>query len=196
MQRLFRSFVGLLILCQSFEGTHAQRPDNTFDVTVMFSELHANAPVGGCGCFWMPGGVGEIAIPVWRNFSAVAEGDGQHTSQIPGANVGLGLIGGMGGLRLRVPSHTKLQPFGQALFGGIHGFDSYFPAPVGKLPTSYDTSFAMTIGGGVDIAVSKHIWIRALQADYYYSELRNVQGDRQNQFRLAAGIVFRGGGRK
>ena len=96
---------------------------------------------------------------------------------------------------MRLPNHTKLQPFGQALFGGVHGFDSYFPAPVGKLPTSYDTSFAMTIGGGVDIAVSRHIWI-ALQADYYYSELRNVQGDRQNQFRLIAGIVLRGGGRK
>jgi outer membrane immunogenic protein len=196
MQRLIPSFVGLLLLWQSNGIAQAQRPDNTFDVTVMFSELHANAPVGGCGCFWMAGGIGELAVPLWRNFSAVAEANGQHAAQIPGTNVGLGLIGGMGGLRLRLPNHTKLQPFGQALFGGVHGFDSYFPAPVGKLPTSYDTSFAMTIGGGVDLAVSKHIWIRALQADYYYSELRNVQGDRQNEFRLAAGIVFRGGGRK
>jgi outer membrane immunogenic protein len=196
MKRLFRSFVGLLLLLQPFEAAYAQRPDNTFDVTVMFSELHANAPVGGCGCFWMAGGIGELAVPLWRNFSAVAEANGQHASQIPGTNVGLGLIGGMGGLRLRIPNQTKAQPFGHALVGGVHGFDSYFPAPVGKLPTSYDTSFAMTIGGGLDIAVSRHIWIRALQADYYYSELRNVQGDRQNQFRLAAGIVFRGAGRK
>jgi hypothetical protein len=74
-------------------------------------------------------------------------------------------------------------------------FDGYFPAPVGKLPTSYDTSFAMAIGGGLDVAVSRHVWIRALEADYYYSELRNVQGDRQNQFRLGAGIVFRGAGK-
>jgi hypothetical protein len=44
-------------------------------------------------------------------------------------------------------------------------------------------------------AVSRHIWIRALQADYHYSELRNLQGDRQNQFRLGAGIVFRAGGK-
>jgi outer membrane immunogenic protein len=101
----------------------------------------------------------------------------------------------MGGLRMRVPNHTKFQPFGQGLFGGVHGFDGYFPAPVGKLPTSYDTSFAMAIGGGLDVAVSRHVWIRVLQADYYYSELRNVQGDRQNQFRLGAGIVFRGGGK-
>jgi outer membrane immunogenic protein len=196
MHRFICSVVGLLLLWQSHGIAQVQRPYNTLDLTVMFSELHANAPVGGCGCFWMAGGIGELAVPVWRNFSAVAEVNGQHAAQIPGTDVGLGLIGGLGGLRLRFPNHTKLQPFGQALFGGVHGFDSYFPAPVGKLPTTYDTSFAMTIGGGVDIAVSRHIWIRALQADYYYSELRNVQGDRQNEFRLATGIVFRGDGRK
>ena len=93
---------------------------------------------------------------------------------------------------MRVTNHTRFQPFGQALFGGVHGFDGYFPAPVGKLPTSYDTSFAYTVGGGLDIAVSKHVWIRAVQADYFYSELRNLQGDRQNQLRIGAGVLFRG----
>jgi hypothetical protein len=29
------------------------------------------------------------------------------------------------------------------------------------------------------------------QADYFYSELRNIQGDRQNQFRIGAGVLFR-----
>jgi hypothetical protein len=53
----------------------------------------------------------------------------------------------------------------------------------------------MAIGGGVDIALSKHIWIRAVQADYFYSELRNVQGNQQNQLRIGAGIVLRGGGK-
>jgi outer membrane immunogenic protein len=173
----------------------AQKPKNTIDATVMFTELHANAPVGGCGCFWMSGGTGEIAIPVWHNFSAVAQLNGQRTSNIPGFNVGLSLLNALGGVRLRVPTHTLFQPYAQALFGGVHGFDSYFPAPVGKLPTSYDTSFAMAIGGGVDLAISKHIWIRAVQADYHYSELRNLQGDRQNQFRIGAGIVFRASGK-
>jgi opacity protein-like surface antigen len=126
-----------------------------------------------------------------RNFSAVLETGGHTTSNIPRFNTGLSLFYGMGGVRLRVANHTHYQPFGQALFGGVHGFDSYFPAPVGKLPTSYDTSFALTIGGGLDIAVSKHIWIRAVQADYFYSQLRNLQGDRQNQFRIGAGVLCR-----
>ena len=190
MNKLTRIFVYTLLSSLSLAAA-AQRPKNTLDGTIMFTELHANAPVGGCGCFWMSGGTAELAIPIWRNFSAVAQVNGEHTDHIPNFNVGLSLMTGLGGLRVRVPTHTLLQPYAQALFGGVHGFDSYFPAPVGKLPTSYDTSFAMGIGGGIDLAVSHHIWIRAVEADYHYSELRNLQGDRQNQFRIGAGILFR-----
>ena len=60
------------------------------------------------------------------------------------------------------------------------------------MPTSYDTSFALTVGGGLDVRITRHIKIRAVQADYFYSELRNLQGDRQNQFRIGAGVLFHG----
>ncbi len=191
MKRFVPAFVGTLLLWQPFVIAHAQRPANAVDASVMYSELRTNAPVGGCGCFWMNGGTGELSFPLWQNFSAVMEAGGQHTNDVPNFNTSLSIISGMGGLRLRIPNHTPLQPFGQALFGGAHGFDSYFPAPVGKLPTSYDTSFAMAIGGGVDLAVSKHLWIRVVQADYYQTRFRNLQGDRQNSLRLSGGIVFR-----
>ena len=192
MNNLTYVLVCALLSLLSLTGL-AQRPANTIDAYATFSEMRANAPVGGCGCFWMSGGVGGLSVPVWGNFSAVVEVGGNITDHIPGFNTGLSLFYGMGGLRLRVANHTRFQPFGQALFGGVHGFDGYFPAPVGKLPTSYDTSYAYTLGGGVDIAVSKHVWIRAVQADYFYSELRNLQGNRQNQVRLGAGVLFRGG---
>jgi hypothetical protein len=190
MNRLTRIFASALLASLSVAAT-AQRPVNSVDAYVTYSEMRANAPVGGCGCFWMNGGTGGFSIPVWRNFSAVVEVGGNRTDQIPSFNTGLSLFYGMGGVRWRAANHTRFQPFGQALFGGVHGFDSYFPDRVGKLPTSYDTSYASTVGGGLDIAVSKHIWIRAVQADYFYSELRNLQGNRQNQVRVGAGILFR-----
>src|ERR1700727_3416661 len=192
MNKLARIFVYALLLSLASAVASAQRPANTIDAYAAFSEMRANAPVGGCGCFWMAGGHGGLSIPVWHDFSAVVETGGHTTSTIPRFNTGLSLFYGMGGVRARVANHTHYQPFGQALFGGVHGFDSYFSAPVGKLPTSYDTSFALTVGGGLDIPVSKHIWIRAVQADYFYSQLRNLQGDRQNQFRIGAGVLFRG----
>src|SRR5258708_4766239 len=106
----------------------------------------------------MKGGTDELSFPIWKNFSAVMEAGGQRSGNIPNFNTSLSIVSGMGGLRLRISTHTIAQPFGQALFGGAHGFDSYFPAELGKLPTSYDTSFAMAIGGGLDLAISKHIW--------------------------------------
>jgi opacity protein-like surface antigen len=192
MNKLTYVLVCALLSMLSLTGL-AQRPANTIDAYATFSEMRANAPVGGCGCFWMSGGTGGFSVPVWRNFSAVVEAGGNHTDHIPRFNTGLSLFYGMGGVRMRVPNHTRFQPFGQGLFGGVHGFDGYFPDQVGKLPTSYDTSFALAVGGGLDIAVSKHIWIRAVQADYFYSELRNLDGNRQNQIRIGAGVVFRGG---
>ena len=195
MNRRMRIFVNTLLLSLTTAAVAQQKPFNTIDGSITFSELRANAPVGGCGCFWMAGGTGEISYPVWRNFSAVAEVAGHTTGHIPDFNTGLSLLSGMGGVRLRVPNHTRFQPFVQALFGGVHGFDSYFPAPVGKLPTGYDTSFALAVGGGLDVTISKHVWIRALKADYNYSALRNLQGDNQNQLRIGAGILFRADGK-
>lgn len=191
MNKLTYGFLCALLASLS-TAVHAQGPANAVEGYATYSEMRANAPVGGCGCFWMTGALGGFSIPVWRNLSAVVEGGGHTTDHIPGFNTGLSLTYGMGGLRMRVSNHTRFQPFAQALFGGVHGFDGYFPAPVGKLPTTYDTSFAYTVGGGLDIAVSKHVWIRAVQADYFYSELRNIQGDRQNQLRIGAGVLFRG----
>jgi outer membrane immunogenic protein len=191
MHKLARVFVYTLLSSLPLAAL-AQRPAPTVDGYAVFSEMRANAPVGGCGCFWMYGAHGGFSLPVSRDFSVVVEAGGHHNSQIPNFTTGLSLFYGMGGVRMRVANHTRFQPFGQALFGGVHGFDSYFPAPVGKFPTSYDSSFALTVGGGLDVNVTRHVWIRALQADYFYSQLRNIQGDRQNQLRIGAGILFRG----
>lgn len=179
------------------------------DLSVMYSTLHANAPVGTCNCFWMNGGALEVAIPVWRNLSVVGEAGGQTASQMgPTAkDVSLSLFSGMGGLRLRLPNHTRIQPYGQVLAGAIHGFNSEFPKPAPISPVTHQptvaytptgTSLGMVLGGGVDWVVSRHTWIRLPQLDYRYSQLRNLYSvqhaggrEQQNQFRISAGIVIR-----
>ena len=145
-------------------------------------------------CCGANGGVGGFSVPLWRNFSGVVEAGGAYDrtySKLQHRTEPL--------LRDGRDSHASPKPnqvpaVRPRLVRRSACFDSYFPDRVGKLPTSYDTSFVLTVGGGLDIAVSKHIWIRAVQADYFYSE-RNLQGNRQNQVRLGAGIVFRGGGK-
>ena len=72
MNKLTYVLVCALLSLLSLTGL-AQRPANTIDAYATFSEMHANAPVGGCGCFWMSGGTGGFSVPVWRNFSVVVE---------------------------------------------------------------------------------------------------------------------------
>jgi len=187
-------FATSALLLTAAQAAFAATEPGLVDVTVMYSAQRANAPAGSSTAFWMNGTTGELAIPIpipkLRSLSFVAEAARQHTGMVPSSPYSLSLFSGMGGLRWRFSNHALIQPYGQALAGGVHGFDGYFAAPRGRT-TSYDTSFVMALGGGVDLAVSKHIWIRAVQADYYYSELLNRQANRQNQFRIGGGVVYR-----
>ena len=72
MNKLTRIFVYALLSSLSLAAA-AQKPSNALDAYAVYSEMRANAPVGGCGCFWMSGGHGGISLPVWHNFSGVVE---------------------------------------------------------------------------------------------------------------------------
>ena len=63
---------------------------------------------------------------------------------------------------LKIPSRSDKDSLAE-----VHRFDSYFPAPVRKLPTSYDTSFALTaVGGGFGYrGLEAHLDTRTIQAD-------------------------------
>jgi hypothetical protein len=59
---------------------------------------------------------------------------------------------------------------------------------------SSNTGFAMLLGGGLDIKVSKHVAFRPFETDYYRSEMPNLLADPNNRvqhnFRYAAGVNF------
>jgi hypothetical protein len=47
------------------------------------------------------------------------------------------------------------------------------------------------VGGGVDIGLSPHFALRVFQADWLRTQFPNADTNVQNNFRVAAGIVFR-----
>ena len=61
------------------------------------------------------------------------------------------------------------------------------------------TSFAVALGGGADFWVSRHIGLRAMQADYLdnrntaTTQSGNALSGPAGNFRIAAGVVFRFG---
>ncbi len=86
------------------------------------------------------------------------------------------------GPRISYRKNEKVTPFIQSLFGGAYA------GPKGMK----SNDFAMTVGGGVDVNVHKNIAIRVAQAEYM---LIRDSGQTLNNFRFAAGVVFRTGGK-
>ena len=118
------------------------------------------------------------------------------------------------GPRYTFTRHSRWMPFAQALFGGARATSSttvtllpggiIFPPPGLLVPPgtlqpvdaelrAERTGFAMLIGGGLDIKVSKHIALRPIGADYYLTRLPAfVTGNdtNKNHFRYSAGVNF------
>lgn len=136
----------------------------------------------------LDGGVGQVAVyPVsWLGFAG--EFSGSAASTINGVGTAGTLYIYMGGPRLGY-RHGPIQPYVQALFGGA----TLDPTLQTVLGASSPNSFAMAIGGGVDLKVAHHFAIRLGQLDYLMTDLNSPHSARfvQNNFRYSTGLVFR-----
>jgi opacity protein-like surface antigen len=119
------------------------------------------------------------------------------------------------GPRFTYRSSSMIQPFFEVNVGGERiklscntgdagnacgsGFEGTLPPGVNPSATSFSkTAFAMTVGGGMDIKVSKKLAIRLFQAEYLYTRfgnncafaICNNANRNQNSFRLKSGIVI------
>jgi opacity protein-like surface antigen len=99
----------------------------------------------------------------------------------------------------------KHAAFGHALFGAAHSsLNTGVNLPIiGGIATNVTsgTAFAMALGGGVDIGLTRRFAIRAAQLDYVYTHfnaldalaggLSSSTSGHQNSFRYSGGVVFR-----
>jgi hypothetical protein len=96
------------------------------------------------------------------------------------------LFGGMRASKLVYNSVFDPNHIGAVIPGSL--CDSYFCV----VPA---TSFAMALGGRLDVKATDRIWIRPFQMDYVRAEIATGYGTiaPQNGLRVSAGIVFRFG---
>ena len=80
----------------------------------------------------------------------------------------------------------RIAPYAQLLLGGLAATSG-----IGHSGTT--NAFAMAAGGGMDFKLSKLISIRPIQAEYYLTKFPDGLNNRQNNFRLSSGVVFRFG---
>jgi peptidoglycan-associated lipoprotein len=148
-------------------------------------ERAKTAAIGGSG-FWLQGGGVDIAVPFYKGLGIAGSFSGEHASNIqPG--VSLSKLSYLAGPRYTF-ARSRYQVFGEGLFGGAHGFDSIFPTTGGLTPTA--NSFAMQLGGGLDIALRRGFGIRAFELDYVRTALPNNGTNSQNDLRLAFGMSY------
>jgi opacity protein-like surface antigen len=121
------------------------------------------------------------------------------------------------GPRITFHNHSRFLPYVQALFGGAYsttstafsalpGAGAIFPPGIIVNPneaitarlTASNTGFAMLVGGGLDIKVSKHMAFRPFEASYYLTRIPSLltgNTSNRNNFRYAAGVNFLFGAR-
>jgi outer membrane immunogenic protein len=162
------------------------------DVGLDYNYVWSNAPPGGCGCFSLNGGNVWAAFNFKRSLGIVAELASQHASDVAGTDADLTLTTYLAGLRYRWTRARHFTPFAQVLVGGVHASGGLAPGSSGLAGSA--NAFAMIAGSGLDIGLTRHIAVRAFEADYYLTRFENGVNDHQNNLRLAAGIVIRFGG--
>lgn len=159
------------------------------EVGADYNYVRSNAPPDGCGCFSMQGGNAWFAYNFSRGFGVVAEVSSQRASDIRGSDEDLTLTSYLFGPRYSWHKSGHLAPFGQVLLGGAHAGGSFANAGF----AGGSNAFAMIAGGGLDIGITRHIGVRAFEADYYLTHFDNGLNNRQNNLRISAGVIFRFG---
>ena len=121
----------------------------------------------------------------WLGIKADFNGDYGHVD-IGGIRVRDSVYSYTFGPQFSIRKNDKVTPFVHTLFGGAHIRGNALGV------TATGNGFAMFLGGGLDVKISKSFAIRAFQADY---NLDHISGSNLNNFRLSTGIVFNLGGK-
>jgi opacity protein-like surface antigen len=102
----------------------------------------------------------------------------------------------LGGPQYRFRNHSRVTPFVRAL-AGVGQTRARLEVPsLNSTDTFSSTDFALAIGGGLDVWVSKRVDLRVFQADYnpIFLSSRNELGfgnTRADNVRFSFGVVFK-----
>lgn len=159
-----------------------------FDVAVTYGAAYADV-VGG-NTFWMQGGSLQGHVRVYRSLGVVADFAGLHKGSIQSSGVGIDLVTTTFGPRYTWrPAHARYAVYAQALGGLVHAFNSEFPASTGAVTSA--SGSAVKLGGGFNFALTPHIGLRVLEADWLRTQFSNSSDGAQDNLQLNTGVILR-----
>jgi len=100
----------------------------------------------------------------------------------------------MGNLYIVDTGHNRIVQLTNAgvarvLIGEANGLNSVVPTPTGAIDS--DHGLALRVGGGANVHLTRHLSVRALEADWLRTQLPNSTNNAQNNLRLGSGLIFR-----
>jgi opacity protein-like surface antigen len=144
--------------------------------------------------FTQQGASTNIALNFSRHVGIVADFGGYNNNNIRNLSIDNTLFTYTFGPRFSYRT-DRITLFGDALFGGGHisGSFRFANTPAGNLTAEEsNNSFAMVIGGGLDINAGKHFAVRPAQVDYLLTRFNPLnESPTQNNLRYSAMIVFK-----
>ena len=180
--------IAAVVLGGGILGAFAQTP--TVEVFGGYSFARAdqtNVPKG-----WN----GAIAGNFSRNLGIVGDVSGHYYSQnvavvqgtsVVNVNANLNLLFYRFGPKFTLRTEdSHIEPFFQALVGGVRGTEDVGASGVNVSASS--NGFSWAVGGGMDIKVSPRIAVRLVQAEF--NQLR-FSGNSTDGLRASTGLVFR-----
>ena len=186
-----RSFVLILGAALGCTGVLCAQEQTTprFEVGLLYSGNHLNAG-NNDSQITGNGGVGYFEYNINRWLGAVADFGGYANTN---TQIDEKLFTYMFGPRLNW-RHKHFTPYAQALFGGGEAWSN--------MTSTSQNTFALAVGGGVDIPLTHHFAIKPVQVEYFRTQFDAEQlegptsnfGDHQNGIRYSAGVVFQFGG--
>lgn len=185
-------FIGLVAATRI---ASAQLPKPNLDIGVTFVGNRTN-PVNGANS-WLIGGGFEFGVDAYRGFGLAVDIAGLQTSSIGNPGVPLAFVTTTFGPRYRYTrarrSGRGLSLFGEALLGEANAFHSVLPStpPSTHGATDSANSLALQVGGGIDVGLSAHFAIRAIQAKWMRTQFQNGTTNVQNHLQLGSGLVLR-----
>jgi hypothetical protein len=158
------------------------------DVALTYSPVLANVTTPSE--FGMQGGSLQVQTKLWRGLSVAADVAAFRTADVNNSGTSLDLLTTTFGPRYTwSPRHHRIAFFGEVLIGEAFGLNGLFPSSTRINSTG--NSFALQIGGGINLALTRRLSLRALDADWLRTQLPNATTNVQNNSRLGAGIVYR-----
>lgn len=170
--------------------------DNPFvpklTVSAGYAYVRSNAPPGYANGFSNNGG-GVAVGYAWRPWLTLeGEFTGTHGNQIGSLGQNLTLTTYTFG-----PQFTKRRRgytlFAQALFGGAHASDSYFPTATGFSTTA--SSYAIEAGAGADFDINDHFGVRLPSVQYLHTGYSNGVNSSENHLVAIVGLTVKLGGK-